>query len=149
MRKLPLLLACAMEAKRVPEIVPITFGKAKKAFDFNGHHVPEGWLLFLAVTENNHDAGAFVKPLEFDPERFGEARGEDRRPFAYVPQGAGAPEGHKCLGADFSTAFLETFTLQLVRDCEYTLPEQGWKMRRDLVPPEYLSGLQGVVKRRA
>jgi cytochrome P450 len=148
LRQMPLLLQTAMEAKRVPEIVPITFGKAKKGFDVLGHHVPEGWLVFLAVTENNRHATAFAQPHSFDPDRFSAPRQEQSKPFAYVPQGAGEPTGHKCLGFDFSTAFLEIFTAQLVRDHEYTVPEQPWTMKRNLVPPEYESGLRAVVRRR-
>ena len=147
LRKLPLLLATAMEAKRVPAIVPITFGRARRSFDFAGYRVPEGWLVFLAVTENNHDRGSFREPLAFDIDRFSEGRKEQDRPFAYVPQGAGPADGHKCLGADFSTVFLQTFTARLVRDHTHRIVEQDLSLRRDVVPPEYKSGLRAQVQR--
>ncbi len=150
LRQLPSVLQTVMEAKRVTRNVPVSFGKAKKAFEFHGFTVPEGWLVFLAVGENNRQAGIYTDPERFDPARFAEGRAEqDKHPHAFVPQGPGPQLGHKCAGLDFSTLFMQVFVTLLVRGYTWEIPaEQDLSMRLDIVPPEPRSGLRAFVRPR-
>lgn len=148
---MPYLDLFVMEVKRFCKNVPVSFGKAKQAFEYQGFRVPAGWLVFLAVGENNYWSGSFSEPERFDPERFAPGREEhSKHPHAFVPQGPGSMvTGHKCAGYDFSTIFMQLFAARLVRDCDWKLSAQEPSFRVDVVPPEPGDGLLAVVKRRS
>lgn len=149
LRQMPYLLRVVMEVKRSCRNVPLSFGKARKSFEYRGYHVPEGWLVFLAVGENNHWKESFPDPERFDPDRFSDERAEHRsHPHAYVPQGAGDFQGHKCAGLDLSTLFMQLFAALLVRDYTWQLPPQDMSFRMDIMPPEPRDGLKAVVTAR-
>lgn len=135
------LLHVVMEVKRTCPNVPVSFGKAKREFTFQGSTVPAGWMVFMATYENNLSS-AFRDPEGFDPSRFAAPREEhEKTPNAYVPQGAGKPMGHKCAGFDLSTVFMQLFAAILVGEYTWTLPEQDRSLRFDRIPPEPKSGL--------
>jgi cytochrome P450 len=149
LRQAPALLQTVMEAKRVTRNVPVSFGKAKKAFEFRGYTVPAGWFVFLAVGENNRQASVFADPERFDPARFAEGRAEhESHPHAFVPQGPGPQLGHKCAGLEFSTLFMQVFIALLVRGYTWEIPEQDLSLRLDIVPPEPRGGLRAFVRPR-
>jgi cytochrome P450 len=150
LRQAPLLLETVMEAKRVTRNVPVSFGKAKKDFEFHGYTVPAGWHVFLAVGENNRQKSVFADPERFDPDRFGPGRAEhESHPHAFVPQGPGPQLGHKCAGLDFSTLFMQVFVALLVRGYTWEIPqEQDFSLRLDIVPPEPRGGLRAFVRPR-
>ena len=138
------------ETKRFCPNVPLSFGRARKAFDFNGYTIEQGWFVFLAVTENNRFASSWDDPDAFEPDRFAPPRNEhERHPHAYVPQGPGPLTFHKCAGADLSTFFMAAFAAHLVRDYDWSLPEQDLRLQWELVPPEPQDGLRVTFKARA
>ena len=70
-------------------------------------------------------------PEVFDPERFSEARGEDRKvPFAYVPFGGGV---HLCLGMFFAEMQAKLIAHHLLRRFRWSLRE-GYRMTYKQVP---------------
>jgi len=147
---MPYLGQFIMEVKRFCKNVPVSFGKAKRSFEINGFQVPEGWLVFLAVGENNAWKGVYTDPDRFDPDRFGPGREEhSRHPHAFVPQGPGDFKGHKCAGFDFATVFMQLFAARLARDFSWKLAPQDLSFRVDVVPPEPRDGLLAAVTRRA
>jgi cytochrome P450 len=147
---MPYLEQMMLETKRACPNVPVSSGRAKKDFELGGYTIKQGTLIFMSVYANNLDAGSFAEPAKFDPERFGAARAEHlKHKHAYQPQGAGVDLDHRCAGVDFSSIFMKAFTAHLVRDFEWTLPEQSLDFRWDIVPPEQKDGLLAVVARRA
>jgi cytochrome P450 len=99
--------------------------------------------VYLALQLNSHDPTIYADPYRFDPDRFGPERAEHlTHPLAFIPQGAEPPTGHRCLGLDYSTFLVLTFLTLLVRDHEWTLPDQDleydWKKR----PPEPREGIR-------
>ncbi len=136
------LLHFVMEVKRTCPNVPVSFGKAKREFTFNGATVPAGWFVFMATFENNLSTSSFESPETFDPERYAPPRSEhEKNPNAFIPQGAGKQMGHKCAGYDLSTVFMQLFAAILVTDYTFTLPEQDRSLRFDRIPPEPKTGL--------
>lgn len=130
-----------MEVKRTCPNVPVSFGKAKREFTFQGSTVPEGWMVFFAAYETNL-ADAFRDATKFDPDRYAPPREEhEKTPNAFIPQGAGKPMGHKCAGYDLSTVFMQLFAAILVADYTWELPEQDRSLTFDRIPPEPKSGL--------
>lgn len=146
---LPGMVSFLLEVKRHCKNVPVSFGKAKRTFEFKGYMIPEGWLVFLAVGENNDWHATYQEPDRFDPARFGADREEHKKhPHAYVPQGPGAYTDHKCAGFDFSTLFMEVFSVRLLRDSAWKISQQDLSFRVDVVPPEPREGLRATVNRR-
>jgi cytochrome P450 len=150
----PLLGRVVMETKRMCPILPAPFGRAKKEFRVGGYTVPEGWMVLWGVHSTNRFAGIYTEPDRFDPSRFVPksegGRGEhEAHVHAFVPQGPGAPGGHRCPGLDFSTVFMSAFLVHLLRGYTWTLPEQAPGLRWNLIPPEPADGLRVKLTRRA
>ena len=130
--------------------MPVSFGKAKREFTFNGATVPAGWFVCMATFENNVDESSFTDPAKFDPDRYAPPREEhEKTPNAYIPQGAGKQMGHKCAGFDLSTIFMQLFAAILVTDYTWTLPEQDRSLRFDRIPPEPKTGLTMQIRKKS
>jgi retinoid hydroxylase len=146
--RMPYLLQVVNEVKRLCPIVPAVFGKARKAFDFDGVSVPAGWMVMWALRPSHVAHGVFTDPEKFDPDRFSPERAEDKRhEHAFVPQGAGPASGHRCPGLDFATVFMEVFAVALLRDYSWQLPEQSFETDFRKTPPEPRDGLRATVRR--
>jgi cytochrome P450 len=142
------LMQVVDEVRRLTPIVPIVFGKARSAFVVDGFTIPAGWGVAAAVWSNDREAATFSDPERFDPDRFG-ARAEQRaHAYAYTPQGAGPPDGHRCPGFDLTTVFMALFTARLVRGYRWVLPPQDLAPNWALVPPVPRDGLRAVVSPR-
>jgi cytochrome P450 len=140
---LPICTNVVREAKRIVPLVPLAFGRARHTFRCSGFDVPEGWTVYLALHLNNHDARVFPDPSVFDPDRFSGARAEDRtHPMAFIPQGAGPPTGHQCLGLTYSTLLVLAFMSRLIGRYTWTLPAQNLEPDPRKIPPEPRDGLR-------
>lgn len=131
-----------LEAKRSVPLVPIVFGRARRAFSCNGFHVPEGWIVFLALSLNNKSPDIFKEPHRFDPDRFAERAEHRKHPMAFIPQGAEPATGHQCLGLEYSTVLSAAFLTLLVRGYEWELPAQDLDYNWKRLPPEPRDGLR-------
>ncbi|HSP19928.1 MAG TPA: cytochrome P450 [Myxococcaceae bacterium] len=149
LRQMPYLDQVVMEVKRTCPNVPVSFGRSRVPIHIGGTTIPAGWNVMMAIGEHNRNA-IFTRPEEFDPDRFGESRAEQRRhPHAFAPQGAGSLlGGHKCAGYDYSTVFMQLFTVLLARGYTWEVPPQDLSVNRALVPPELKSGLRVVIRKR-
>jgi cytochrome P450 len=143
---MPYLTQVVMEVKRFCPNVAVSFGRARETFELDGVRIPKGWQIFMSVGENNR--AAYTNPDNFDPDRFSSTRAEHlRNPHAFVPQGAGKPEDHKCLGYDFTTHFMQLFAVALARDCSWEILTKDLSLRWDVVPPVPKHGLRSKVAR--
>lgn len=143
LKKLRISTYVVLEAKRYVPLVPLAFGRAKRAFECEGCLVPENWTVYLALWLNNRNPAIYTNPGEFEPDRFSPQRAEHRRhPMAFIPQGAEPPTGHRCLGLDYSTYLTLTFLTLLVRNYEWTLPPQVLEINWKKLPPEPRDGLR-------
>ncbi len=148
--RMPYLLQVVNEVKRLCPIIPAVFGKARKAFDFDGVSVPAGWMVMWALRPSHVARGVFTDPEKFDPDRFSPERAEDKRhEHAFVPQGAGPASGHRCPGLDFATLFMEVFAIALLRDYSWQLPAQSFETDFHKTPPEPRDGLRATIRRNA
>ncbi|MEA2666276.1 MAG: hypothetical protein QOI11_3220 [Candidatus Eremiobacteraeota bacterium] len=134
------------EVRRLTPIVPLVMGKARRAFVVDGFAIPAGWGVAAAVWSNDREAAAFRDPERFDPDRFGARAEHASHPYAYTPQGAGPPEGHRCPGYDLTTVFMALFAARLVRGYTWTLPEQDLAPNWALIPPAPRDGLRALVR---
>jgi cytochrome P450 len=148
LRQMQYLDQVVMEVKRTCPNVPVSFGRARVPIRIGDATIPAGWNVMMAVGAHNLNP-IFTEPEKFDPDRFGEPRAEQRRnPHAFAPQGAGTVlGGHKCAGYDYSTVFMQLFTVLLARGYTWELPPQDLSMNRALVPPEFKSGLRVALRK--
>lgn len=146
---MPYLMQVINEVKRLCPIVPVVFGKAKEPMAFDGMTVPAGWMLLFALMPSHGTHGVYTDPERFDPDRFSPERAEDKRhEHAFVPQGAGAPTGHRCPGLDLATFMMAVFTATLLRGYTWELPPQDFALDWSKTPPEMKDGLRAKVRRR-
>ncbi|WP_327098388.1 cytochrome P450 [Nocardia vinacea] len=117
MRELDLVIK---ESLRLMPPVPGLPRRAVRDTEILGHYIPAGTPIDCAYTVNHFLPELWTRPEVFDPERFGDARREDKsHRLAWVPFGAGA---HKCIGMHFGTFEVKTIIAALVRDYEWELP---------------------------
>jgi cytochrome P450 len=124
------------------------FARARETLQFGGYAVPRGWLVVGAIHMTLHDPAAWPEPERFDPGRFAPDRLTPREQAAYVPQGAGPPEGHRCPGEPFITHLMKVMGVLLLRDYEWDLPAQDLSLSSALFPIPR-SGLRVTFRRRA
>lgn len=146
--QMPQLLHFVLEVKRITPVLPFSFGRARREFEFKGHRVPQGWMVLRAITASNFWT-PFAKPREFAPERFDAPRLEhESHPHAYTPQGVGTPLDHKCPGLDLTTLVMQIFTIRLHGGYEIELPSQRLEFDPAAIPPEPRDGLQIRLRKR-
>jgi cytochrome P450 len=141
----------SMEIRRLSPVVFVFFGKARETFEFNGFTVPKGWAVLWGHRSSHIRPEIYTNPEEFDPSRFSPSRAEHQRhEYAYVPNGAGPPTGHKCAGYEFAPLFLQVFLVELSRAYDVTIQKpQNLGLDWSRVPPEPREGLRARVKRRS
>lgn len=139
------LLQVVNEVRRLTPIVPVVIGKARRAFVVDGFEIPAGWGVAAAVWHHDREASTYAAPDRFDPERFGARAEHNAHAYAYAPQGAGPPDGHRCPGFDLTTIFMALFAARLVRGYTWELPAQDLTPNWGLVPPVPRDGLRAVV----
>jgi len=80
--------------------------------EIGGTRIPAHTMLFMVPGFNHRMPEYWSDPETFDPERFGEARQEQRRhKFQFMPFGGGA---HKCIGMNFAQMNAKLFMHQLL-----------------------------------
>jgi cytochrome P450 len=137
-----------LETKRRVPLVPLAFGRARRDFICGGFDIPAGWTVYLTLSRINHDPTIYSDPEKFDPDRF--RRGEHRKHrMAFIPQGAGPPTGHRCLGLDYATALCVVYLVLLLRRYEWELPPQDFSYNWQKLPPEPRDGLRVKLRTRS
>ncbi|MUL81323.1 MULTISPECIES: cytochrome P450 [unclassified Mycolicibacterium] len=102
------------ESMRLFAPVPVMFRKALVDTSIQGYFVPADTMVAVAPLLNHYWPGLWTDPHAFDPERFSDARREDRsHRLAFMPFGAGA---HKCIGMHFATIMVTVLIHHLLRD---------------------------------
>ncbi len=135
--------------KEVLRVVPPVgggFREVIKACEFNGFLIPQGWSILYQISRTHQDGSVYYQPENFDPERFGTERAEDKlKSFSYVPFGGGIRE---CLGKEFARLEMKVFAALLLRNYEWELlPKQNLELI--MVPtPHPKDGLQVSFRRR-
>jgi cytochrome P450 len=98
-----------------------------------GYHVPAGVTVTVSPTVNHLLAEYWPNPTVFDPERFSEARREDKvHAFAWEPFGGGV---HKCIGLHFAGMQVKSVMHQLLLRYRWSVPEHyEWRLDRTTLP---------------
>ena len=96
-------------------VVQVTFlGVAKKDLELDGMAIRSGWKGAGAIWATLQDGTTFRDPQTFKDNRLGDDAVRALPEGAFVPQGGGPPDGHRCAGEALiqfaMPAFLGWFT---------------------------------------
>lgn len=109
------------EVRRFYPFFPFVGGRAREAFEWQGHHFPEGSWVLLDLYGTNHDARSWEDPDSFRPERF---RNWNGSPYNFIPQGGGDfHRDHRCAG-EWITIELTKTAVRLLMKMRYQVPRQ-------------------------
>ena len=116
------------EALRLCAPVPAMPRRTVRECEFKGFRIPADHLILISPWFTHTAPQFWTEPLRFDPERFSEARAEDKKhPFQWVPFGGGA---HKCIGLHFGEMEVKAVLHQMLLRYRWSVPE-NYRMRQD------------------
>jgi cytochrome P450 len=102
------------ESMRLLAPVPGAMRKTLADTSIQGYFVPKDTMVVVAFWLNHYWPDLWTDPHVFDPERFSDARREDKsHRLAFVPFGAGA---HKCIGTHLATMLVKVLVHDLLRN---------------------------------
>jgi cytochrome P450 len=108
------------ESLRLVAPVPSLARKAVRDTEILGHFIPAGTMIGLGPWVNHMLPEYWTEPDLFDPDRFGEARREDKaHRYAWMPFGGGA---HKCIGMHFGMFEVKTLLHQMLTRYKWSVP---------------------------
>ncbi|HTR53188.1 MAG TPA: cytochrome P450, partial [Kofleriaceae bacterium] len=149
-RGLALARAVSREALRAYPIIPTTFiGVAKKDLEHAGFAIRAGWKGAGAIWATLQDGTTFTDPTRFEGERLGDGELDKLPAAAFVPQGGGPHDGHRCAGEWLIQAVMPAFLGWFVRRYDITWPTQDATPGAGGVGPLPKSGLRATIRKRA
>jgi cytochrome P450 len=141
--------AATCEILRRYPIAPVTFlGVAKKDLELDGFHIRRGWKGAGAIWATLQDPSTFQEPAKFHEGRLADHLLPQLPANAFVPQGGGPADGHRCPGDRLIDTILPAFLAWFTHcyDLEYA-PQDATPGGGGLGPlPK--SGVQLAVKAR-
>jgi len=98
------------------------FRRVIESCEFSGFTIPKDWNVLYEINMTHQDSDTFRSPEQFDPDRFGPDRAEDKaKPFSHVPFGGGLRE---CLGKEFARLEMKLMAAKLLQGYDWTLLPQ-------------------------
>jgi cytochrome P450 len=102
--------------------------KAVRDTEILGHFIPAGTVIAVGLWVNQMIPEHWTDPDTFDPERFSEARQEEKsHRYAWMPFGGGA---HKCIGMHFGLLEVKTLLHRMLTHYRWSVPS-GYQVRWD------------------
>lgn len=116
------------EALRMCAPVPGLPRKTTRDCEYKGFLIKAGSFINISPWFTHTSELFWHQPERFDPERFSEARAEDKRhAFQWVPFGGGA---HKCIGLHFGEMEVKAILHQMLLRFRWSIPS-GYVMKQD------------------
>lgn len=124
-RSLAAARAVAREVLRVFPIAPTTFfGIAKQDLELDGFAIRAGWKGVGAIWATLQDSATFIDPTAFRADRLGDDAVAALPRNAFVPQGGGPLEGHRCAGEALIQLIVPGFLGWFARNYDLSYPPQ-------------------------
>lgn len=123
LKQMPYLDQVLKEVLRFTAPVGGGFRTVLETCEYQGFQFPKGWNVLYEIAQTHYDSELFRDPDQFDPDRFGAERAEDKaKSFGHVPFGGGIRE---CLGKEFARLEIKFFMAKLLQSYEWELlPDQ-------------------------
>jgi cytochrome P450 len=125
------------ETMRLYPIAPYCARRALRDTELGPWKIPAGTFVLGLIAAVMQDGALWDDPLRFDPERFSEARADDKKHKGYyLPFGTGA---HTCVGMHLANAEVKAFWHVMLTRCRFQLarPYEG---RHTYMPAGIVSG---------
>jgi cytochrome P450 len=117
--------AVSREVLRAFPIAPTTFvGIAKRDLEIDGYRIRAGWKGAGAIWATLQDGSTFSDPTKFRDDRLGDATIKALPANAFVPQGGGPPDGHRCAGEALIQLVLPALVGWFVKRYDLVYPAQ-------------------------
>jgi retinoid hydroxylase len=124
-RQLTNARAVMREVLRVYPIAPATFiGVAKKDLELDGVGIRAGWKGAGAIWATLQDGATFTDPTAFKDDRLGDTAIGALPEGAFVPQGGGPADGHRCPGEALIQTVMPAFLGWFTKRYDLTWPVQ-------------------------
>jgi cytochrome P450 len=141
--------AVAREVLRVYPVAPTTFfGVARRDLELDGYAIRAGWKGAGAIWATLQDGATFTDPTKFRSDRLGDDAVAALPGNAFVPQGGGPPEGHRCPGEALIQLVMPAFLGWFTRNYDLTYPAQDTTPGAGGLGPLPRSQLRVAVARR-
>jgi len=141
--------AVSREVLRAYPIAPTTFlGVARKDLELDGFHIRAGWKGAGAIWATLQDGATFRDPTSFRADRLGDGAADALPVHAFVPQGGGPLDGHRCAGEALIQLLMPAFLGWFTRRFDLSLPAQDTSPGGGGLGPLPKSGVRIDVRRR-
>ena len=121
--QMPYLEQVLWEIERLQPPVAGGFRGVVKPFEFQGFHVPAGWMALYSILATHRIPEIYPDPERFDPDRFSPQRQEHKRPFSLIGFGGGP---RLCIGIAFAKMEMKIIAAYLLRGYQWEiLPNQS------------------------
>jgi retinoid hydroxylase len=141
--------AVAREVLRAYPVAPTTFfGVARKDLELDGITIRAGWKGAGAIWATLQDGSTFADPTVFRGDRLGDDAIAALPGNAFVPQGGGPPDGHRCAGEALIQLVVPAFLGWFTRHYDLTYPAQDASPGSGGLGPLPRSNLQVKIKNR-
>lgn len=142
--------AVMREILRAYPIAPATFiGVAKKDLEIDGYAIRAGWKGAGAIWPTLQDATTFRDPTQFQAERLGDDAVKALPDNAFVPQGGGPPDGHRCPGEALIQTVIPAFLAFFTKQYDLSWPEQESSHAPGFLGPLPKGGVRVTITKRA
>jgi cytochrome P450 len=107
------------ETLRLYPVAPDVPRRALRDLELGGVRIPAGAFVLAMIASVMQDPAWWTEPQRFDPERFSEARAEDKKHKGiYLPFGGGA---HACVGMLLANVEAKAFWHAMLTRCRFRL----------------------------
>jgi retinoid hydroxylase len=128
--QMPYLDQVMCEVERVHPPVAGGFRGVIKPFEFNGFHVPAGWLAQYSILATHRLSTVYPEPERFDPNRWNADQQPKRQPFSLLGFGGGP---RICVGIAFAKMEMKIILAHLLRSYRWEL-SSGQSLDAVIVP---------------
>ncbi|MER7008524.1 cytochrome P450 [Dactylosporangium sp. NPDC000555] len=130
-RRLPAVRYALMETMRLYPVAVTLVRTAAKDFEFAGHTIREGEMVYVGTSVPHFMEEYFPEPEKFDIGRYEKPRAEHLQPGAYSPYGRGP---HTCLGKGFADVQMALSMARLFHRLDLELESPGYTLRTKTAP---------------
>ncbi|HLM42868.1 MAG TPA: cytochrome P450 [Myxococcaceae bacterium] len=131
LKKIPSIDGAVMEAMRLYPIAVAQMRTATRDFEFQGHQIREGELLFVATSVPHFMEEYFPDPTKFDIDRYQRPRAEHLKPGVYSPYGRGP---HTCLGKSLAEVQMSLTMARLFHKLDLALESPDYVLETKTAP---------------
>ena len=131
LKRMPSIEGAIMETMRLYPIAVAQMRTATRDFEFAGHGIREGELLYVATSVPHFMAEYYPNPEVFDIDRYAKPRAEHLQSGVYSPYGRGP---HTCLGKTLAEVQMSLSLARLFYLLDLRLEPAGYELQRKTLP---------------